>query len=210
MSVVVTNISYFSRNLFLLYRILMKKFLAETDKFIKKNKLNVLKGVFLFALITLVIHYSYRFWVRQDYWPISSTMHYLHDKMSDIVYDQSTWFIEHVMPISITREENRMICFTNGGYIGINESCSGLKPILQFILLFLIYPGPWVKKLWFIPLGVVIVHLTNLFRIVGLSVVTVTIPEYWDFSHDYLFRPFFYVVIFLLWVWWAERLSAKA
>jgi exosortase/archaeosortase family protein len=188
----------------------MKKFLAEADKFIKKNKLYVLKGVFLFALITLVIHYSYRFWARQDYWPISSAMHEAHDRMSDIVYDQSTWFIDHVLPIAITKEENRMICFNNGGYIGINESCSGLKPILQYILLFIIFPGPWKKKLWFIPMGIIIVHLTNLFRIIGLSVVTVTVPEYWDFSHDYIFRPFFYVIIFLLWIWWVERLSVKA
>jgi exosortase/archaeosortase family protein len=79
--------------------------------------------------------------------------------------------------------------------------------MIQFVLLFLIFPGPWRKKLWFIPLGLLIVHLTNLFRIAGLSVVTVTVPEYWDFSHDYLFRPFFYVVIFLLWVWWVEKLS---
>jgi hypothetical protein len=31
-------------------------------------------------------------------------------------------------------------------------------------------------------------------------------PQHWDFSHDYLFRPFFYLVIFLLWVWWVEKI----
>ena len=187
----------------------MKKLLAEADKFIKKNKLDVLKGIFLFAVITLVIHYSYRFWARQDYWPVAAAMHTAHDRMSDLVYGQSTWFIEHILPIPITKDDNRVMRFENGGYIGINESCSGLKPMLQFILLFLIFPGPWRKKLWFIPMGLLIVHLTNLFRIVGLAVVTVTVPQYWDFSHDYLFRPFFYVIIFLLWVWWAEKLSVK-
>jgi exosortase family protein XrtF len=188
----------------------MKKFLAEADKFIKKNKLNVLKGVLLFALITLVIHYSYRYWARKDYWPISAVMHSAHDKMSDQVFNQSTWFIENILPIPITKGETRMICFDNGGYVGINHGCSGLKQILQFTLLFLIFPGPWKKKLWFIPMGIVIVHLTNLFRIIGLSIITVNIPQYWDFSHDYIFRPFFYVVIFLLWVWWVERLSVKS
>ncbi len=54
-------------------------------------------------------------------------------------------------------------------------------------------------------MGIVIVHLTNLFRITGLAVITVTIPQYWEFAHDYLFRPFFYVVIFFLWVWWVEK-----
>jgi exosortase/archaeosortase family protein len=58
-------------------------------------------------------------------------------------------------------------------------------------------------------MGIVIVHFTNLFRITGLAVVTVTIPDYWDFAHDNLFRPFFYVVIFFLWVWWAEKFRKK-
>ena len=49
-------------------------------------------------------------------------------------------------------------------------------------------------------------HLTNLFRMVGLAVVMNNWPEYWDFSHDNLFRPFFYLVIFLLWVWWVEKI----
>lgn len=186
----------------------MKKFLDQADKFIKKNKLDVLQGVFIFAVITMTIHYSYRYWAHRGYWPVPAAMHSIHDKMSDIVFNQSTWFVEHVLPIPITKGENRLISFENGGFIGINESCSGVKPMIQFVLLFLIFPGPWKKKLWFIPMGLIIVHITNLFRIIGLSVVTVTIPQYWDFSHDYLFRPFFYVVIFLLWVWWAEKLSA--
>jgi len=187
----------------------MNKLLDKTSKFIKKNKLGVLKGVLLFVLITLVVHYSYRYWARKDYWPISAIMHTAHNSMSDIVLHQSAWFIDHILPIPITVGDNRIIRFENGGFVGINEGCSGLKQILQFVLLFLIFPGPWQKKLWFIPLGVVIVHLTNLFRIIGLSVITVTIPQYWEFSHDYLFRPFFYVVIFLLWIWWVERISVK-
>jgi exosortase/archaeosortase family protein len=106
----------------------------------------------------------------------------------------------------MTPDTNQTMNFGKYGFIHINESCSGLKPILQFILLMILYPGPWKKKLWFIPMGVVIVHLTNLFRIIGLSVVIVTEPQYWHFSHDNLFRPFFYVIIFLLWVWWVEKL----
>jgi exosortase/archaeosortase family protein len=187
----------------------MIKIFDKANKFIKKNKLNALRDVIIFALITLTIHFSYRYWVRTDYWPISNAMHAAHDKAGEIVFRQSTWFIRNILPIPITTDEYRVIHFENGGYIGINESCSGLKPIIQFILLFLVFPGPWKKKLWFIPMGVVIVHLTNLFRIVGLSVVTVTIPEYWKFSHDYVFRPFFYVVIFLLWVWWVEYLTPR-
>ena len=188
-------------------KLLVKKWIDKADKFIKKNKLNVLKGVLLFWLITLAIHFSYRFWASKDYWPVGSFMHLAHHNMEDMVFTQSSWFDSHILGIPLTKGENRVIHFEGGGFIGISEGCSGLKQILQFMLLFLIFPGPWKRKLWFIPLGVLIVHLTNLFRIIGLSIVTITIPRYWDFLHDYMFRPFFYVVIFLLWIWWVEKLS---
>jgi len=35
--------------------------------------------------------------------------------------------------------------------------------------------------------------------------VTMNIAEYWDFVHDWIVRPFFYVVMFMLWVWWNEK-----
>ena len=184
----------------------MKKFFEEINKSIKKYKLYVLKDVILFVVITFAIHFLYRYWANKtDYWPVSKLMHTSHDRAAQIVYDHSIWIIDNMLGIPFTTGEKRVLYFQNNGFIGINESCSGLKPILQFILLLLIFPGPWKHKAWFIPMGVVIVHLTNLFRISGLAVVTITIPQYWDFAHDNLFRPFFYVVIFFLWVWWVER-----
>ena len=184
----------------------MNKFFEGINKSIKKYKLYVLKDVMLFVIITLAIHFMYRYWANKtDYWPVSDLMHQAHDAAAQVVYNQSVWLIDHILHIPITTGGNRVIHFQNNGFIGINESCSGLKPILQFILLILIFPGPWKHKAWFIPLGMVILHLTNLFRITGLSVVTIISPQYWAFSHDYLFRPFFYVVIFFLWVWWVEK-----
>lgn len=189
----------------------MKNLSGEIRKFIKNYKLYVLKDVIIFVIITLTIHYTYRYWANSaDYWPVPEQMYQSHDKMSWIVFDQSVWFIENVMRIPITTDENRVIYFENNGYIAINHGCSGLKQILQFALLMLIFPGPWKHKAWFIPMGIMIVHLTNLFRIIGLAVVTITVPEYWDFSHDNIFRPFFYVVIFSLWVWWVEVFRGKS
>jgi exosortase/archaeosortase family protein len=183
----------------------MKKLIAEINKSIKKYKLYVLKDVVIFMVITLVIHFAYRYWAgKADYWPVENTMWNAHENMAKLVFNQSAWLIDHVLNIPF-KTTDRTFYFENNGFITINQSCSGLKPMLQFILLMLIFPGPWKHKAWFIPMGVIIVHLTNLFRISGLAVVTIKIPEYWGFAHDNIFRPFFYVVIFLLWVWWAER-----
>jgi exosortase/archaeosortase family protein len=181
----------------------------KTNIFIKKHQLDALTDVALFILITLVIHYSYRFWANQlHYAPVKDLMMSGHRWLADQVYIQSIWLVDHVLGIDFTSvDQNSTLYFPNNGYIAVNRSCSGFKQILQFALLMMVYPGSLKQKFWYIPLGIVIVHITNLFRITGLSVVIIHWPAYWDFSHDYLFRPFFYVVIFSLWVLWVERIS---
>ncbi|MFP4469670.1 MAG: archaeosortase/exosortase family protein [Bacteroidales bacterium] len=180
---------------------------SAARKFIRKHNLDALTDVTLFILITLFIHYLYRYWAIQlQFAPVRELMISMHEGMAHMVYDQSLWIVKNVLGIDFTAvDQTRIFYFSNSGYIAINKSCSGLKQILQFALLMAVYPGLWKRKLWFIPAGIVIVHLTNLFRIAGLSVVIVTEPEHWDLSHDYFFRPFFYVVIFSLWVLWVEK-----
>lgn len=189
------------------------KFVAEQKQkaiaFARRHRLDVFKDVALFIIITLVIHYAFRYWAGElNYAPVGKTIHQLEGKMADVVYRQSAWFVHHVLPIEITTvDQINTMYFSNNGRIIVNRSCSGFKQVLQFALLILVFPGLWKRKLWFIPLGILVVHLTNLFRIIGLSVVIITLPQHWDFSHDYVFRPFFYVVIFMMWVWWVEKIG---
>ena len=181
----------------------------EAKLLAKKYRLAALTDVALFILITVVIHFAWRFWVNTfNYWPVQQFMSDAQAWLSIVVFDQSTWFISHILQIPMTLvEETNTMYFANKGYMAINQSCSGLKQIMKFVLLIALIRGPWKRKWWFILLGIFIVHLTNLFRVTGLSVVITTWPEYWDFSHDNIFRPFFYIVIFSLWVWWVERIS---
>jgi exosortase/archaeosortase family protein len=121
------------------------------------------------------------------------------------VFISSYWIIKHTYDASAWTEPINTIRFSNSGYITVNESCSGLKQFYQIIVLFLLFPGPWKQKLWFIPMSIIIMHGVNIFRIVVLGMVTLWLPDHWHFTHDWILRPFFYVVIFMLWVWWVER-----
>lgn len=160
----------------------------------------------LFITITISIHFLYRYWARMDYAPINQQMHSLHLWFADMVYRQSAWLIQHLLGMDIKLIGNTMY-WPNQQWIAITEGCSGVKQIIQFALLMLIFPGPWRKKLWYIPMGMLIIYLVNIFRILVLAEVLVHAPTYWHFTHDNIVRPFFYVVIFALWVWWTEKLQ---
>ncbi len=156
----------------------------------------------LFIGITLSFHYLYRYFVPVfTQWEIYKNLSLW---LMDRVFTESSWFVQTFL-YDITTE-SRTMYFPNNGYVAITSGCSGLKQFLQLIVLFVFFPGPWKKKLWYIPLGVFIVHLTNLFRIICLSVIVMELPQYWDFSHDWILRPFFYVVIFGLWWFWNEKI----
>lgn len=189
----------------------MNKLLSGARDFISRYKLYALREVLIFMVITLVIHYSFRFWAgRLHFAPISDLIIPAREWLATQVYVQSTWVIEHVLGLHIVKDIPRQLMyFDNNGYVGVNSSCSGFKQFLQFFILFLVYPGPWKHKLWFIPVGLTLVYLTNIMRIVLVAVAVNYEPTYFDVVHDYIVRPLFYLVIFALWVTWVERFYTK-
>lgn len=182
---------------------LMIKATYQSFKKFYAGPMGFMIDVALFAIITYGFHLVFRHYAAEimslSFIKASNVW------LTDLVYHSSLWFDRNILGYQITTAPVNTMWFSNGGYIAVNEGCSGLKHSYQVLVLFLLFPGPWKHKLWFIPMALVIMFLTNIFRIVSLSVILLWKPEYWDFSHDWILRPFFYVVLFILWVWWVER-----
>ena len=110
-------------------------------------------------------------------------------------------------------EDNSRKPTTNLKYQGKNilavyEGCNGINTMIIFVA-FLFAFGPVTKTLiWFVPLGLSIIHIVNLARIALLFWVSIYNPDYMYFMHKYFFTAVLYIVIFLLWVWWVRKLTA--
>ena len=90
---------------------------------------------------------------------------------------------------------------TNG--IAIKNSCIGLSAMVIFAGLIAVYPGKWQHKLWYIPLGMVLVQCSNLFRLVSLSIMQKYSSEaFVQFNHGYTYLIITYSFIFMLVVHW--------
>lgn len=183
------------------------KILNSLDKIRKDPAFKSLRGIFLFVIITVLIHISYRFWANTlNYYPIREFFTAATNFMEDAVLHQSSWVIVNVLQIPTVIQGNVMWFSAKWG-IAITEGCTGIKQIIQVLLLFLIYPGPWKRKAWFIPAGIIIIHLTNIIRITLLAIaMKLDLPAI-HFIHSYPLRLFFYVVIFGLWWIWEEKIS---
>jgi exosortase/archaeosortase family protein len=177
------------------------------------KRLLPLKNVTLFAILILSFHYFFRWWARggNAYWPIAGEINILYEWLSDLLYVNSKWVLEYLSTLPFTFDDAKREFYINDGYVGVSHGCSGLKPLLQWIVLMTFFPGTWKKKLWFIPVGLVVVHMVNIFRITSLVAILYfgATQQQWDFAHDWILRPFFYVVMFAMWVLWVDKITAK-
>lgn len=96
--------------------------------------------------------------------------------------------------------------------VGLGNPCNGLELFALFTGFVLCFPGQWKIKLWFIPLGILLIHFVNAMRAAGLALIQLKAPEHLDFNHHYTFTVIVYAIIFALWMLWANRyagLNAK-
>lgn len=182
---------------------MLKKLYTEYKSFINKYKLHSLVDVAIFAIITVLFHYIWWHGLKSFLLDFGSFRE-MESWLAHQVFLPSVWIVENIIKYPIETRDNTLF-FDNNGYVAVLGSCSGLKQFYQWTVLMLLFPGPWKHKLWFIPSGIIIIHLVNIFRIVTLSIVVVHWPQHWDFIHEWILRPFFYVVIFGMWVFWVEK-----
>ena len=89
----------------------------------------------------------------------------------------------------------------------VGPPCNGLVLYALFAGFVLAYPGPFGRKLWYIPLGIVLIWLLNVVRVALLALNHEYSPASLDFNHHYTFSFVVYACIFGLWMLWARRLA---
>ena len=93
--------------------------------------------------------------------------------------------------------------------ISVYEGCNGLNVMVIFVSFLLAFGKPRKELLWFIPLGLLIIHLMNLFRVGLLFNVSLSFPDFMYFFHKYFFTAILYVVVFILWWYWVTRILKR-
>jgi exosortase/archaeosortase family protein len=122
----------------------------------------------------------------------------------------SSWFI-HLFPDTqnlVTLDT--MMYFPNGGNrISIIWGCTGIKQMSIFVGIMIFYRCyPFQKyqwhKLWYIPMGCILLTIYNVIRCGSIVMLTNGHPEKFESLHDGIFRYIYYTIIFILWVVWEE------
>ena len=94
---------------------------------------------------------------------------------------------------------------SNGVWIG--GPCNGITLMFLFAVFVIAYPGSIKNKLWYVPIGILIVHTINILRIIALAFIANYDYRYLDFNHTYTFTFLAYSFVFGLWMLWVNKFS---
>ena len=91
--------------------------------------------------------------------------------------------------------------------IAVEEGCNGLNVMIMFVA-FIFAFGGWKSRnsLWFLPLGLIFIHFSNLLRLFLLAWLNVDHDgRMFHFFHKYGFTAVSYASVFLLWFVWVRN-----
>ena len=175
------------------------------------------KGIFFFLFLLFFFHFSWKIAIDGD---MSSEYIYLFGKdITPSWFGTSclgltkavAWFI-HLFPNTqdLLVNGNQLKFPTEGNsWTRIIWGCLGFKQMLIYAGIILFYWGPLLKKLWYIPLGWIILSIYNVIRIASTVWLTDGNPERFESLHDGILRYIYYTIVFLLWVVWEEFIVNK-
>ena len=94
------------------------------------------------------------------------------------------------------------------GGVRVGEACDGIGVIATFSIFVIAYPGN--KKIPFLILGILNIHLLNVLRVSALCLIQKFAPEFVEFNHKYTFTILVYSAIFALWYLYAKYFKKVA
>lgn len=175
------------------------------------HRLKSLKGVAVFVVLLIGIHFFWKFTVKGDDADVRVSWLGIDVSAPFIAAaDEVTSSVIAILGLVDTAPERlpeNVLLFESGHRLRIVWSCTGLKQSVILLVILLVYPGPWKHKAWYIPSGLLLVWLFNLVRISVISAAYGRNPETFELLHEHLFKYLFYTLIFILWVIWEEKFA---
>ena len=162
-----------------------------------------------FALTYLLLTFLYQSYLGQFDVKKAET-----DGFTKIVASQTEFLLQLVDDNSYTMPHLQEPCvklFYHGKYIArIIEGCNAVSVMILFVAFVVAFTGKLKNTIFFIVIGLFVIHLLNIIRIALLSIALYHYPNSEHLLHGVIFPLFIYGVVFFLWVIWVNKYSSYA
>jgi exosortase family protein XrtF len=153
-----------------------------------------------------------------------SFVFFLFWQLSYFFFIEPNGFVDNQITINLIKQTNRILHFvgfdtlpvqdpdtkikiagidgTTGVWVG--DPCNGLILFVLFFTFIFFYPYGFKHKFWFIPIGIISIHIINSIRVASLALILKYKAQWLDFNHNYTFTIIVYSYVFLLWYFWIK------
>ena len=100
--------------------------------------------------------------------------------------------------------ENRTITLLGTVGLFVGAACNGVPLFALFSGFIIAFPGSIARKLYFIPIVILLIHALNIIRVTALCLIQLAAPHLLEFNHTYTFTILIYGFIFFLWMVWVN------
>src|ERR1035437_3108364 len=154
------------------------------------EKLEPFKGVILFGIILMLSNFFWKYDVLGDeaksvdsmvtFWGfnISAPFIWMAHHVSHV-----SLMILHFFGSGVVLDPSNILRHQNGHSVQIIWACTGIKQAYICFCILAFSRGPWLKKLWFIPLSLLVVYGFNIFRITFIVACIDNHPNWFEFLH---------------------------
>jgi exosortase/archaeosortase family protein len=102
----------------------------------------------------------------------------------------------------------RLIGIDGASGLWMGDNCDSIELCAIFMGFIIAFPGFWKQKLWYIPMGFVIITIMNIIRVIALAIIQrYCSKSLLDFNHTYTFNILVYGAIFAMWYMWIRKVT---
>ena len=127
------------------------------------------------------------------------------DYLTNMVVNMSVGFLQ--LAGYNAESKNIMIQIDGRDTVYVYHACNGMVLMALYVGFIVAFPGPVLKKLLFIPFGILTINMLNILRVAALALNSFYADHTLEFNHKYTFTIIVYAAIFGLWMLWVKRYS---
>jgi len=163
-----------------------------------------LAKIFLFFFAWLIADH----WLSHDVVWFHYFWTYFYHILLVVLNNVSSWVLELIGYEVVSNYRSVAILGSYGVVVG--NHCVGFGLSYGFSSLIISYPGPFLKKLWFVPAGVALIMAANITRLVVLAISVNNKGGFVELDQHDFFNYIVYGLIFLMWVVWVQFIVPPA
>ena len=178
-------------------RAVLKK--AEKISLVQKIKpfLSLKHPILRFCVLFLILILVFSFLLSLE--PIK---HYFYDPFTFFIASQAAWILN---TLGLNVYASDIIISGEGFSVKILANCNAIFEIMLFLSAVIAFPALLKEKLIGGAVGTIFIYILNLIRVVGLFLIGVYAPQFFEETHIYVSQSIFIVMVAMFWLFWVGK-----